>query len=582
MSDNIFIKYIKIINERNRTIDLRGQVLIQNSCNKEKTVTIEYTTDSWDTDNRVTATWSRKLSPNKDLYDFEILSVKSSKLPLYFEFTVLCDIAGSILWISDGFNYSYDKDTPKEFFFDYADDDDDNSNYSMDEERKKLDELRKQLEEERKKLDEYNNEGRKKLKEERNQLDEERNQLEEIRKQLEEERRQLEKQMMEINNHEDNTNSSPSQLSNSIFVKYIKVVNEYNGVIDLQGQVVVQTIGSDKSVIIEYTTDSWITNNQVNATWSHTLSSEQDSYYFKISVSKSSNLPLYLEFTALCNVAGTVLWTNSYEYLYDVGTPKELFFNDTFTESYIDSFFPLNISKDEKKECSICAENVDIKAFLNVTDLCNHDSNICRECIGEYIKHELEDKGNINISCPLDDCHEILRERDVKEFATEDVFTRYERLMINFALSQIPTFQWCLNTSCESGQDHYQGENVPIMTCNACGQKSCVVHGIPISDGCERCLQQQEERRKQEEQRQQEEEDRKRRENEESASERYVTKLKQCPKCLSRIEKNSGCDHMKCRRPGCGYEFCWICMVDFNEIRSKGNRVHKVNCKYYA
>ncbi|CAG8512994.1 6935_t:CDS:2 [Gigaspora rosea] len=454
MSDNIFIKYIKIINERNRTIDLRGQVLIQNSCNKEKTVTIEYTTDSWDTDNRVTATWSRKLSPNKDLYDFEILSVKSSKLPLYFEFTVLCDIAGSILWISD--------------------------------ERKKLDELRKQLEEERKKLDEYNNEGRKKLKEERNQLDEERNQLEEIRKQLEEERRQLEKQMMEINNHEDNTNSSPSQLSNSIFVKYIKVVNEYNGVIDLQGQVVVQTIGSDKSVIIEYTTDSWITNNQVNATWSHTLSSEQDSYYFKISVSKSSNLPLYLEFTALCNVAGTVLWTNSYEYLYDVGTPKELFFNDTFTESYIDSFFPLNISKDEKKECSICAENVDIKAFLNVTDLCNHDSNICRECIGEYIKHELEDKGNINISCPLDDCHEILRERDVKEFATEDVFTRYERLMINFALSQIPTFQWCLNTSCESGQDHYQGENVPIMTCNACGQKSCVVHGIPISDGYEK------------------------------------------------------------------------------------------------
>ncbi|CAG8780781.1 28826_t:CDS:2, partial [Dentiscutata erythropus] len=62
----------------------------------------------------------------------------------------------------------------------------------------------------------------------------------------------------------------------------------------------------------------------------------------------------------------------------------------------------------------------------------------------------------------------------------------YERLMINFVLSQIPTFQWCLNPNCGSGQDHYQGENVPIMTCNACGHKSCVVHGTPISDGCER------------------------------------------------------------------------------------------------
>ncbi|CAG8543283.1 10371_t:CDS:2, partial [Dentiscutata heterogama] len=434
MSDNIFVKYIKIVNERNGAIAIRGQVLIQNSCKEEKTVTIEYTTDSWDTDYRVNATWS-------------------------------C--------------------ASKEFFFDYTTDDNysNNSNNSIDEERKKLDEIRKQLENERRKLDENEEFTRRQLEEERKQLEDERNQLDEVRKQLDEERRQLEKQVMEINYNENNTNSSSSQLSNSIFVKSIKIVNDSNGVIDFQGQVVVQTCGSDKSVTIEYTTDSWVTNNRVIATWSHTLSSEQDSYYFMISVSKSSSLPLYLEFMAQCNVSGFVLWTNSYEYLYDVGTPKELFFNDTFNENYIDSFFLQNISDDEKKECSICTENVDIKAFLNVTDLCCHDSNICRECIGEYIKHELEDKGNINISCPLEDCHEILREQDVKEFTSEDVFAKYERLMINFVLSQIPTFQWCLNPNCGSGQDHYQGENVPIMTCNACGHKSCVVHGTPISDG---------------------------------------------------------------------------------------------------
>ncbi|CAG8847545.1 15351_t:CDS:2, partial [Racocetra persica] len=56
----------------------------------------------------------------------------------------------------------------------------------------------------------------------------------------------------------------------------------------------------------------------------------------------------------------------------------------------------------------------------------------------------------------------------------------YERFTLNFALSQIPTFQWCLNPNCESGQDHYQGDKVPIMTCNSCEQKSCVVHGRPI------------------------------------------------------------------------------------------------------
>jgi len=41
---------------------------------------------------------------------------------------------------------------------------------------------------------------------------------------------------------------------------------------------------------------------------------------------------------------------------------------------------------------------------------------------------------------------------------------------------------------------------------------------------------------------------------------RVNTKL--CPKCQNPIEKNGGCMHMTCRKPGgCGHEFCWICMA---------------------
>ncbi|CAG8758821.1 7478_t:CDS:2, partial [Dentiscutata heterogama] len=164
--------------------------------------------------------------------------------------------------------------------------------------------------------------------------------------------------------------------------------------------------------------------------------------------------------------------------------------------------------------------------------------------------HELEDNGNVRISCPVDGCTEILDQKDVKKFANEESFRRYERFTLNLVLSKISTFHWCLNPNCGSGQDHYHGDNLPIMTCNSCGQKSCVVHGHTVDNVCKECTQLLED----EVNRQEEENRLATLRNAESASEAYVSQLKQCPSCASRIEKNEGCDHMTCR---CRYQFCW-------------------------
>ena len=39
---------------------------------------------------------------------------------------------------------------------------------------------------------------------------------------------------------------------------------------------------------------------------------------------------------------------------------------------------------------------------------------------------------------------------------------------------------------------------------------------------------------------------------------------------------------MTCRRPGgCGHEFCWLCLADFQEIQEGGNAYHHTTCRHY-
>ncbi|CAG8550821.1 9534_t:CDS:2 [Dentiscutata heterogama] len=355
MSDKIFLKSIKVTdeNESDGFINLYGQVIVQySSKDKEKIVIIEYTVNSWDTGDSVTALKSSALPNNQELYYFEISTFKVPNIPLHLEFLARFDVEDSTFWADSSYEYLYDEGCPKEFFFHDATIESTSQNNSTEENSLVLNEERRQLEEELRLLEEE----RKQYEEERKrrQQEEERRRLEEERKLLEKERRLLRKERM-------------------LFEEERRQITR-------------------------------------------------------------------------------------------------------------------------KKDCSKCLKSLEINVFLNITDQCCHDISICRNCVGEHIEREFnkesikilysennrhEDNENVKIKCPEDGCNEILNQKDIKEFASEETFKRYEKFLLNIALSQIDTFQWCLNPNCGSGQDHYQ-EGAPVMICNSCGKMTCVVHRLLI------------------------------------------------------------------------------------------------------
>ncbi|CAI2179038.1 92_t:CDS:2 [Funneliformis geosporum] len=217
------------------------------------------------------------------------------------------------------------------------------------------------------------------------------------------------------------------------------------------------------------------------------------------------------------------------------------------------------------KECRVCYESLPRSSFREITVNCDHGLFICKSCVSKHISTQLDSKGDVGINCPFDNCGENLEYHDVKKQASKEVFDRYDTLTLLQALRQMPEFRWCKNSGCGSGQIHFEGDDAPIMTCEACGEKSCYTHDVPWHKDltCD-------------------EYDVNRRGEDEATQDMLDRETKPCPKCGVRIIKYEGCNHMTCRISSCKYEFCWLCSADFNEIRANGNTSHKSTCQLYA
>ncbi|CEL59289.1 hypothetical protein RSOLAG1IB_03222 [Rhizoctonia solani AG-1 IB] len=223
--------------------------------------------------------------------------------------------------------------------------------------------------------------------------------------------------------------------------------------------------------------------------------------------------------------------------------------------------------------CMICFDIPREFPQQRPTTRCTHPINICGSCLGQHISHAVLSQGSTTLTCPDPLCRQNLEYADVIRAtkgsrACQD---RYETLLLRRTLEAEPNFVWCKNSRCNWGQVHESGASAPIVICQVCQARSCFTHNVPWHTGltCSQYAVQHANR-----------------ERENQASEAYISiHAKQCPNttCGRRIEKNDGCDHMTCRRPaGCGHEFCWVCLADYQTILREGNHRHTPTCRYYA
>ncbi|CCH60087.1 hypothetical protein TBLA_0C02810 [Henningerozyma blattae CBS 6284] len=193
--------------------------------------------------------------------------------------------------------------------------------------------------------------------------------------------------------------------------------------------------------------------------------------------------------------------------------------------------------------CPICYEEKDCTTFKLE---CNHE--FCTDCYQRYIKNKLSD-GNI-ITCMS--CSLALKNNDIDIIMGNNDSSN---ILMNSSIKSFiqknnKAFKWCPYTDCQCiihfKDTLYLSEFKrlhcsPFVTCKnshkfcfSCGFESHSPADCDITNAWV-----------------------KKTRNESDYLNWVLSNTKECPKCNVNIEKNGGCNHMKCS--SCKYEFCWIC-----------------------
>jgi len=211
-------------------------------------------------------------------------------------------------------------------------------------------------------------------------------------------------------------------------------------------------------------------------------------------------------------------------------------------------------------ECPMCLnEDVHIRNTFDIG--CSH--RICKNCWSDYVVSNIKSgKQCINLQCPYYKCNVVVSPEYVVKFIPQnmtDLQYRYQRFTLESYIESDVWLSFCPAPNC-----HFVIEVDPGLVIDIeckCGAFSCskckLLHShrpCPCGMANEWIMKNT---------------------SDSGNVEWIIAKTKKCPKCHVHIEKNQGCNHMKCSN--CKHEFCWLCKGEWAQHGGATGGYYKCN-----
>ncbi|XP_066249800.1 ankyrin repeat and IBR domain-containing protein 1-like [Euwallacea similis] len=227
--------------------------------------------------------------------------------------------------------------------------------------------------------------------------------------------------------------------------------------------------------------------------------------------------------------------------------------------------------------CEICLNIIPAEWDQPLKMSCRHF--FCKNCWQSYLTTKIQDGDAHHILCPAYECHILVPVEFIEKLVSPEMARRYLQFDIKAFVESNKTIKWCPIPGCgravrlpeaeqTPGKSHPNRKPIPLTS-----------HAVDCGNAhffCWECLgeahapcgcEQWQQWHKKISEVKPEELNAACTGSEEAANCLWlVTNSKPCPNCKSPIQKNEGCNHMKCSK--CKFDFCWVCQESWKKHSS--------------